>query len=297
MMAEKIMTPLAFAKKYYELDVYLYPQEVSGTLARAAGYVPPTGWQRLRADNYRLGSSAWRDTFWRQDVAPHFTKPVKVTVKSISGSTEEFEFRSAAKAHPHFNAPFVGKGSPEQMQLAIQLVYRFRKVATPVEQFVGLDFVGLDCNGFVGNYYQKVVQGLDWKTADVNKDPGPTTLMDDLLALGTEVMDPDELEADGTYILVWCDNEGNIKNPQKGIANSYGHVMITEPGTLTGAPGNQTIHVVEATASGNRKLRDIDYTIKSAKQVKSKGRVAAVFSVERGSPSAPMPVRISRLDV
>lgn len=26
-MTTTLMTPLAFAKKYYELDVYLYPQE------------------------------------------------------------------------------------------------------------------------------------------------------------------------------------------------------------------------------------------------------------------------------
>lgn len=288
------MTPLAFAKKYLELDVYLYPQELSGS-APKAGYVPPTGWQRLRADNYRLGSSTWRDTFWRQDIAPHFKQPVKVTVKSISGATQEVEFRTAAQAHPHFNAPFVGKGSPEQVQIAIQLVYRFRKVSTTVEQFVDRDFVGLDCNGFVGNYYQKVVQEQSWQTADVNKDPGPTTLMDDLLALGEEVMDLKDLRADGTYILVWCDPYGNIKNPQKGVANSYGHVMITEPNTLEGVPGYQTIEVVEATASGKRKLRVLDYTLRSAKKVFVGGRKAGVFRVERGSPSDQMDVRISRL--
>jgi hypothetical protein len=289
------MTPLQFARKYYELDVYLYPQELSGGLR--AAYTPPAGWQRLRADNYRLGASTWKDTFWYHDVAPHFKKPVKVTVKSISGKTEEVEFRAAAQAHPHFNAPFVGKGSPEQVQIAIQLVYRFRRVTTPLEQFVKADFVGLDCNGFVGNYYQKVVLGQDWKTADVNQDPGPTTLMDDLLALGKEVLDPKDLQADGTHILVWCDDHGNIKNPQKGVANSYGHVMITEPKTLAGPPGNQTVHVVEATASGQRKLRDIDYTIKSWHSVIVKGRKATVFSVERGSPHHTMPVRISRLKV
>lgn len=294
-MAQK-MTPLEFARKYYELDVFLYPQEVSGS-GSSPSYVPPTGWQRLRADNYRLGASNWRDTFWRQDIAPHFSQPVNVTVKSIWGQTEEVEFRTAAQAQPHFNAPFVGKGSPEQVQIAIQLVYRFRKVTTPVEQFVKLDFVGLDCNGFVGNYYQKVVQEQDWKTADVNKDPGPTTLMDDLLALGDEVMDAQDLQADSTYILVWCDNDGNIKNPQRGVLNSFGHVMITEPNTLSGPPGKQTIHVVEATASGKRKLRDLDYTIKAARPVVVKERRAAVFSVERGSPSDLMSVRISRLRV
>jgi hypothetical protein len=289
------MTPLDFAKKYYNLDVYLFPQEVTGT---PGPYTPPEGWRTLRADNYRLGGSAWSNTFWSQDIAPHFRDgPIKVCVWSMNNTLEEIEFRNPNELNRHYRAPFVGKGSPEQVQIAIQLVYRFRKVSTPVEQFVRSDFVGLDCNGFVGGYYQKVVKGEDWKTADVNKDPGPTTLMDDLLKLGDEVYDPKDLTRDGTYILVWCDAAGNIKNPQKGVPNSFGHVMITEPNTLTGTPGDQKIHVVEATASDKRKLRDLDYTIKSSNRVNVGGRKATVFRVERGAPGDLMDVRISRLKV
>ena len=276
-MAKK-MTPLEFANLYYNLFVYIYPQEVGGN--GKAGYVPPTGWQSLRADNYRLGGSSWQHTFWSHDIQSHFKRPVEVTVMPLSGMPEILELNSE-QALRHFNPPFSGKGSPEQAQIAIQLVYRFRKVAMPLNQFVSVDFVGLDCNGFVGNYYRRVVMGQDWKNLDVNKDPGPTTLMDDLLALGTEVVDPKDLRDDGTYVLVWCDDQGNIKNPQKGVANTYGHVMITEPDTLYGPPGNQTIHVVEATAAGARKLRDIDYTIKSIEV--GHGRSA---SRQRSSPSS-----------
>ncbi len=245
-MAKK-MTPLEFANQYYNLFVYLYPQEVGGN--GKAGYVPPTNWQALRADSYRLGTSSWQHTFWSHDIQSHFKRPVEVTVMPLSGMAEILEL-NLEQALRHFNPPFSGKGSPEQAQIAIQLVYRFRKVAMTPDQFVSLDFVGLDCNGFVGNYYRRVVMGQDWKNLDVNKDPGPTTLMDDLLALGTEVVDPKALRDDGTYILVWCDDKGNIYNPKKNVPNTYGHVMITEPDTLYGPPGNQTIHVVEATAAG-----------------------------------------------
>ena len=105
-MATK-MTPLMFAQKYFDMDVFFYPQDLAGGMA---AYVPPKGWKRLRADNYRLGSSHWKDIFWRQDIAPRFTKPVTVTVKSISGMIEDVEFRTAADAHRHFGPPFVGKG-------------------------------------------------------------------------------------------------------------------------------------------------------------------------------------------
>ncbi len=293
-MAAKKMTPLEFANKYYDLMVYFYPPEVGGN--GKAGYVRPDDWQSLRADNYRLGFSSWQNTFWSHDIQSHFKRPVEVTVMPLSGMPEFLEL-NMEQALCHYNPPFSGKGTPEQVQIAIQLVYRFRKVTMPPDHFVSLDFVGLDCNGFVGNYYRRVVMGQDWKDLDVNKDPGPTTLMDDLLALGKEVLDPKDLRDDGTYILVWCNEQGAIYNPIKGVPNSYGHVMITEPDTLYGPPGNQTIHVVEATAAGSRKLRDIDYIIKSAKSVTVKGEPATVFTVERGTPSDVMPVRISRLKV
>ena len=290
------MTPLNFAKKFFELDVFLYEQEATASTG-SGGYVPPTGWKRLRADNYRLGHSQWRDLFWR-DIAPHFNKPVKATVRPISGGDEEIEFRSAHEAFRHYRLPFVGKGSPEHVQLATQLVYRFRKVSTSLEDFMAKDFVGLDCNGFVGGYYQRILQGLDWKAAatQADRDPGPTTLMDDLHALGADVKDTSQLESNGTYIFVWCDDDGKIINPQKGVANSYGHVMITEPRTLKGSPGAQTIQVVEATGSGGRKLRSKDYTIKSVKRATVKQRETAVFFVDRGDPKL-MPVRISRLKI
>jgi hypothetical protein len=102
------------------------------------------------------------------------------------------------------------------VQIAIQLVYRFRRVSTPLEQFVQLDFVGLDCNGFVGNYYQKVIRGENWKTADVNKDPGPTTWMSGLHKLGKDMRDLKDLTPDGTYILSWCYDNGVIIDPEGG---------------------------------------------------------------------------------
>jgi hypothetical protein len=303
-MATKKMTPMEFANKYYNLMVYLYRQEVDRK--GKPGYVPPTGPQTLRADSYRLGTSSWAYTFWSQDIQSHFNRPVEVTVMPLSGMFEFLEL-NAEQARRHFYPPFSGKGSPEQMQIAIQLVYRFRNVTTPLEQFVGTKdcvwpkcsgFVGLDCNGFVGNYYRRVVMGQDWKGLDVNVDPGPTTLMDGLLALGTEVVDPKDLRDDGTYIMVWCDDQGNIHNPKKGEPSSSGHVMLTEPDTMYGSPGNQKIVVVEATAAGNGKLRDIEYTIKSSKSITIGGKTRmTVFTVERGTPSDVMTVRISRLKV
>ena len=75
--------------------------------------------------------------------------------------------------------------------------------------------------------------------------------MDDILNWGTTVHDLSELTTEGTYILVWCNESGVIYNPSKAHPTSYGHVMITEPYTLFGTPGNQVVFVVEATASAS----------------------------------------------
>jgi hypothetical protein len=277
------MTPLQYAKKFFELDVFFYDQELSPGPEPA--YVPPYGWQNVSANNYRLGSSSWREIFWTQDIKKNFTKPVTVKVANMWGHDEELTL-NAEQARFHYSFPFVGKGSPEQVQIAMQLVYRFRRVATTIEQFADRDFVGLDCNGFVGGYFQKVVQGQDWKTANPNKDPGPTSYMSQLHTLGTEVADFKDLDPAGTYIFTWCRGDGTIIDP---VGGGYGHVMITEPNTLKGAPGTQTIKVVEATPP---KLREIDYTIRSSKALSKK---SAMFLVERGKPTDQMWVRVCKM--
>src|SRR5262249_10951029 len=120
------MTPLQYANKYFELDVFFYDQELSGS--GPVPYVPPYGWQLVSADNYRLGSSSWREIFWAQDIKQHFTKPVTVKVANMWGHDEELTL-NAEQARFHFGFPFVGKGSPEQVQIALQLVYRYRRVS------------------------------------------------------------------------------------------------------------------------------------------------------------------------
>jgi hypothetical protein len=294
------LTPGQFAAKYRVLYVHLDPQELSD--GPPPVYTPPVGWRQVKVENYLLQSySSWADEFWHDDVKPHFKDPVTVRVRPINkvGVHEDVTFTGGIGASlgvkRDFDAPFLGKGSPEQIQIAIQLLYRFRRVKLSLDAFVGANFIGLDCNGFVGNYCDRVVLGTDWK--DVRKvsvpptlrtpgtrSPGPTTTCTGLFEFGAEVKDPADLKAEGTYILAMCDRYGTIADP--GVTGTYGHVMLTEPNTLKGAPGSQTITVVEATPP---KLRTAYYTIKSA----SKG----VFSVERGSPSSPMLVRISRLKV
>ncbi len=288
------MTPLEFAKKYLDLEARMYPLEVGeGANSPGPGNVSE-GWRPLRVARYRLGASTWRSQFW-QEIASHLTGPTTVTIKTIADEEQELTL-TPEQLRFHFQYPFVGKGSPEQAQLAIQLVYRYHKAVFTPEQFVEKDFIGLDCNGFVGNYIQRVVQNIPWLEANNDKDPGPTTLIGDLLASqgkDNQLLGLDDLRAQETYIFGFCAPNGTIFDPSKDNPGSSGHVMITEPGTLEQLDEGFKISVVEATAAGNRELRYIDYTITGI----TKAQFGTVFQVLRGSPSDKMNVRVARLAV
>jgi len=285
-----LMTPLEFAKRYLALDTYLFQPEPSAL----PDYALPQGWKKLRVARYRLGRNTWADTLWN-DVVKYLPKMVDVRVKTLEGSTENVTL-TPGQAHKHFKYPFVGKGTPEQAQIAIQLVYRYHKAHSTPEQFVKQDFIGLDCNGFVGNYIQRVVKRQRWQIANNDADPGPTTLIGDLLDFqgrANRVTDINDLKPSETYILGHCWEDGRVLDPSKTNRSSWGHVMITEPGSFAQTSDGLVIGVVEATAAGKRELRYIPYTFRDSKN-QSNG---TVFTVWRGSKSDPMNVRISRLKV
>lgn len=285
-----LMTPYEFADQYLSLDTYFFQPDASAV----PDYALAEGWQTLRVARYRLGRNSWAETLWN-DIVTRLPKTVPVRVCTVQGLIEDIEL-TPGQAHRHFKYPFVGKGSPEQAQIAIQLVYRYHKARSTPGQFVTQDFIGLDCNGFVGNYIQRVVKGQSWQSANNDADPGPTTLIGDLLdaqGIANRMTDLKDLKSTETYILGHCAEDGGVLDPSKANPSAWGHVMITQPGSFGKTADGLTIGVVEATAAGKRELRYIDYTFRDSKK-QSKG---AVFTVWRGSKSDPMNVRVSRLRV
>jgi hypothetical protein len=119
------MTPLEFANQYLEMDTFIYPLEVDGADAQQAT-TDAGDWQHLRVARYRSGTSSWDKTLW-QDISPRLPQLVSVKVKNIWGDTEDVTL-THEQLWRHFHCPFVGKGSPEQAQVTIQLVYRYHVV-------------------------------------------------------------------------------------------------------------------------------------------------------------------------
>src|SRR5206468_2143030 len=123
---------------------------------------------------------------------------------------------------------------------------------------------------------------IPWLDANNDEDPGPTTLIGPLLewqGKDNQVQNLEDLQANETYLFGFCAPNGAIYDPGKNA--HFGHIMITEPGTLEQIDQGWKIGVVEATAAGNRELRYLEYIITGV----TKGESDTVFQVLRGSPS------------
>jgi hypothetical protein len=300
------MTPLEYAEKYRNLDVFFIPLDEKNS---GDGPILPAGaWKRTRVASYRLGDSAYRERFF-DSVKKHIGKEgLAVMVKTIDGSTDTTVFLTKDEVWQHFRHPFVGKGTPEQVQLAIQLTYRFYKtsaVFSDLDKFTAASFLGLDCNGFVGNYIQRG-RGAStelWSKPGNYADPGPNSSMSTLMRLpGNQVlaaMDEIKPGTQDSYIFAMCDpSSGLITEPKKTKTEegkeetTHGHIMITEPGTVEAVGSELKVKVVEST--GGRGLVDSEYRILKVTKAKDRAK-EGIFRVFRGSKGEEMSVKIARL--
>src|SRR5262249_52388753 len=141
----------------------------------------------VHVKKYHLGTSSFRGMLWR-DVSNKVANGAQVKVKTIDEREVTSPTLNQSQLWNLFRFPFAGKGSPEQVQATIQLLYRFRQNKSTVEQFAGgvgpqkeYNFIGLDCNGFVGNYLQRVAwKKYEWWNQNNEHDPGPDTTIKDL---------------------------------------------------------------------------------------------------------------------
>jgi hypothetical protein len=106
-----------------------------------------------------------------------------------------------------------------------------------------------------------------------------------------------QLRREDTYILVMCDEFGTIIDAAAATEKTpevAGHILLTDPRTLSETPAGLTVKVAEATAAGGAKLRN-NFTYTIQKQTEQ-DRQRQMFRVVRGDDGT-MPVRIARLQV
>src|SRR5882757_3567099 len=168
-------TPADYADTYRNLEVGL-----------------ETGSVKVKIERYHIGKpdnemgalvQAVKEYFHaQQKLDPHFTLNLIVNGDPVSKNYEDIKL--------HIAAPFYGKGSPEDCQVAAQLaVLTNRTTKENLPRYCD-KYMGLDCNGFVGNYLFHVRNGNPWDVIAKDKvDLGPSSSMDQFAAAGHPVKD------------------------------------------------------------------------------------------------------------
>jgi hypothetical protein len=167
---------------------------------------------------------------------------------------------------------FVGKGAPEHCQIVLQLVEHWNLLGTLTLQQYADQALGLDCNGFVGNYlWHGRDPGAAWSEHGADKRIGPDTTIDGyfdeyLPKFRYQYVDSwEKLDQASTYILGRANPVTNTVIPTQD-ASGVAHIVISEPGHLLVTPmvlsvALVQIRVIESTASHAPGLTDSWYTM------------------------------------
>ena len=145
-----------------------------------------TRWTQVELSHYLLvtkidkttGAVTWDDNHPDNQAAydallgklkQHFAKKgatLIVHVKPVLGGIEHSEFDDVNELWYYARKAFYGKGTPEEAQITLQLADRFGLLKGGTMQAYCDKFLGLDCNGFVGNYLVHGLREGDWQSAE-----------------------------------------------------------------------------------------------------------------------------------
>lgn len=172
---------------------------------------------------------------------------------------------------------FSGKGSPEDVQLTLQLAARCGVAAKGLQQYCDekvdvYSRLGLDCNGFVGNYLCYRNSTFQWHYSTIATKPlfhGELLIGDMCNKLAAKaVSNVQEMQIPRTYVLALVARNGVVI---EGGWADVGHIMITQPhhwGFNDARPpmpekyfGGQYLLYSGVEANPNFGLSDFKYTI------------------------------------
>lgn len=285
------MTPSQYADKYKALRVFMTADNAAPS-GQTSMYLPgpkmpatpgkpmePGRWERFQIDRYRLNGSGY---------AGYLTQALKnevrigIKVMCIDGSVQTHALPPADIRYAVV-APFYGKGYPEECQVVLQLWKRYGVKAPDINTLITKAGIGLDCSAFVGGYIERRGAPGAWMR---KKETMTGYYIKDLMGPATGYIGSwDELKPPGNecLLLAHCDGNGVLKDHDPNDPLASGHIVITEPGTLTksGAKGPVIVDAVESTGPvGDVGLQRTPYKILSMKQ---DGAKKGIFYVQRGS--------------
>ena len=205
--------------------------------------------------------------------------------------------------------PYVGKGSPEGVQALLQMASvelpGSPAMVKPANFQAYCDkWLGLDCNGLVGNYLRHVWAGIEW--ADVTTTASGVSPNNDIKAIwdafdGTERTSAAEVDFRELNLLVMVDKAGKIV--PGGPSGVSGHIMISQPREIEydvglkkslGVPDDQEVPgliVLESTIAKDSADQK-NGVAKSVYAYADQPRLKGVIKVRRGLNNTPLNVRI-----
>jgi hypothetical protein len=281
------MSPAEYADVYRNLPVGFDDGPVKVTIERYhLGKPDAEGGQLVQTVKEYIQAHTKKD--------PAFTLDLIVDGDTVSMTYDQVKV--------HVIAPFFGKGSPEDCQVAAQLAVLVKRTTKENLARYCDQHMGLDCNGFVGNYLFHVRNKNVWPKIAADKELGPSSLMDQFVAAGQPVKDVKTINPANLHLFIEVDAAFRVI---PGGSGGVGHITITEPNKYTptsfvvnsfggldmgyakkGAYGHPALWVVEATGpQGAVGLKESWYAIK--KQLGSKHQVnRGLYEVFRGSKAS-----------
>ena len=217
------MTPVEYADRYRSLTIHANGQSLSD----------------VRVEIYRIGKpDDEQQRFW-QALREHFQKnkqkDVRYSLKiRLNGSEEQFD--SAAKLVKHVTAPYWGKGSPDDCQITLSIAVILGRTTLARVQTYARDHIGLDCNGFVGNFiWHERLQNPWFLRPDVNDTPAPSANIasiynwayDYAKANKALVNKREDIDPERTYMMMMVDDK--LRVIPGGPGGSTGHIVVTQP--------------------------------------------------------------------
>lgn len=254
------MTPRAYASRYLPVLV-----------PNGRGSTP------VRIGRYRLGTPKPAQQQLWSALGDHFAGKKKTPSYRLVLTVNDapFPVESREKIRMPAVRPFWGKGSPEDCQVVLQLAVLLGLLGPKTLQDWADENIGLDCNGFVGNYLFHTRPFRPWSTSAGSDGAGPSQTIDKLfeLAAGKDgkggLEDLDQIDPAKTYMIVRTDQTGRVMPGP----NPVGHVALTEPGHFQPSYSSMDLGRANSGMMGNPALR----TVESAGPIQGVGENWMVF--------------------
>ncbi|MCL4782918.1 MAG: hypothetical protein KJZ70_07790 [Bryobacterales bacterium] len=299
------MNPVEYAERYRNLSIHADGQTQNN----------------VRVEIYRIGKPDDEQGKLWQALKDHFRakkqkEPSYALTLNVNGNQERFD--STDKLLRHVVNPFWGKGSPEDCQISLSIAVLMGRTTMARVQAYANDHVGLDCNGFVGNYLWRERLQNSWKLhPGKHESPAPSANIASIITWaaskskenGVVVEKLEDLDSEKMYLMAMVDK--HLKVIPGGPSSPSGHIVITQPKRYMatsfvwdslgfydmgwakkGAYGHPAYWVVESTGPELRVgLRESWYAMRVLLN-KKKEPVPGIFDVFRGSKAEALNFRV-----